>query len=431
MKNWFENPENKKMGLVLGGGGARGCYEIGAWQMLNQANIEFDCAAGTSIGALVSAIYTQQTLDRIVEFVGEIHPQAIAKDLFDFPENFSQVLKSHKEISSYMEKYILSNKGMDISPLKSAVEKMFSYPLFSASKIDFACMTFNVTKKRPEAYFKKDMTAENSVDILLASASCYPAFPMMVMNGDDYIDGGYADNVPVDLALKMGAKKILAINVEGPGITLPLQPGLDIVYVKPMLPLGNFLDFSSESCIRSMHIGYLETGRLIGEFTGYLYTFTKDSAADLCFLDEYLSYRFMLIHQNLSERQTLRIVKDSVGFRPSSLSKMASSDEIYGRLVQALAYICQLEAVKLYTVNDFLKQLLALLSQIRLETVPDDLNSVWEYISSLSEKQNIALLHALIVQEKGQINDLIGTLERLFFKQMMLAWTWYFIEETS
>ena len=52
MKNWFENPENKKMGLVLGGGGARGCYEIGAWQMLNQANIEFDCAAGTSIGAL-------------------------------------------------------------------------------------------------------------------------------------------------------------------------------------------------------------------------------------------------------------------------------------------------------------------------------------------------------------------------------------------
>lgn len=237
--------------------------------------------------------------------------------------------------------------------------------------------------------------------------------------------------MPVDLALKMGAKKILAINVEGPGITLPLQPGLDIVYVKPMLPLGNFLDFSSESCIRSMHIGYLETGRLIGEFTGYLYTFTKDSAADLCFLDEYLSYRFMLIHQNLSERQTLRIVKDSVGFRPSSLSKMASSDEIYGRLVQALAYICQLEAVKLYTVNDFLKQLLALLSQIRLEKVPDDLNSVWEYISSLSEKQNIALLHALIVQEKGQINDLIGTLERLFFKQMMLAWTWYFIEETS
>lgn len=51
------------------------------------------------------------------------------------------------------------------------------------------------------------MTAENSVDILLASASCYPAFPMMVMNGDDYIDGGYADNVPVDLALKMGAKR--------------------------------------------------------------------------------------------------------------------------------------------------------------------------------------------------------------------------------
>lgn len=135
MKNWFENPENKKMGLVLGGGGARGCYEIGAWQMLNQANIEFDCAAGTSIGALVSAIYTQQTLDRIVEFVGEIHPQAIAKDLFDFPENFSQVLKSHKEISSYMEKYILSNKGMDISPLKAQLKRCFLTRCFQLRKL--------------------------------------------------------------------------------------------------------------------------------------------------------------------------------------------------------------------------------------------------------------------------------------------------------
>jgi NTE family protein len=44
---------NKKTvhGLVLGGGGARGCYEIGAWQAFHETGVHFDCVAGTSIGS--------------------------------------------------------------------------------------------------------------------------------------------------------------------------------------------------------------------------------------------------------------------------------------------------------------------------------------------------------------------------------------------
>ena len=58
MKKWFDDFKTKKTGLVLGGGGARGCYEIGAWKALDEAGIHFDVVAGTSIGALVGAIYT-------------------------------------------------------------------------------------------------------------------------------------------------------------------------------------------------------------------------------------------------------------------------------------------------------------------------------------------------------------------------------------
>lgn len=172
MNSWFENPQKKKMGLVLGGGGARGCYEIGAWQMFSEENIVFDCVAGTSIGAIVGAIYVQQSLSEIVQFVYDMHPQAIARDLFAFPDSFTKLLQSHKEISSFMEQYILSAKGMDISPLKSEIEKMFSYEKFIKSPINYACMTYNVTKRKPEAYFKDQMTRENAVNIILASASC-------------------------------------------------------------------------------------------------------------------------------------------------------------------------------------------------------------------------------------------------------------------
>ena len=62
MTNQNKKPE-KIRGLVLGGGGARGCYEVGAWQAFIDSKIEFDCVAGTSIGAIVGAIYVQQTIE--------------------------------------------------------------------------------------------------------------------------------------------------------------------------------------------------------------------------------------------------------------------------------------------------------------------------------------------------------------------------------
>ena len=64
----MEQEQNKKVrGLVLGGGGARGCYEVGAWQAFRECNIHFDCVSGTSIGAIVGAIYVQGNLHDAIE----------------------------------------------------------------------------------------------------------------------------------------------------------------------------------------------------------------------------------------------------------------------------------------------------------------------------------------------------------------------------
>lgn len=429
MNKWFENNEGKTTGLVLGGGGARGCYEIGVWKALNEEEIVFDCTAGTSIGALVGAIYVQQTLERILCFVEDLHPQAIARDLFSFPEDLGDVIRNHREISGFLEKYILSNKGMDIEPLKTAIHNMFDYRLFHESKINYACMTFNVTKRKPEAYFKNEMTSENAEDIILASASCYPAFPVMKMNGNEYIDGGYWNNVPIDLAMKMGAEKILAIDVQGPGVVHPIPKKADVFYIRPMLPLGNFLDFSSEQGVRSLQIGYLEALRLLGRYFGYLYTFVRASEDSLRFLDGYLSFMFMMIHRPVSLKQSMDIAKKFVGFTSSDLSENCTDGYTYGILAETLAYISGIEPVAVYTAPEFIRELFLQLNAIAIEKMPDRPDEAMKLLGSLGHDRLTAVFHHMLNAAGGTETDALRTLARVFPDEMILAWVWYFLGE--
>ena len=47
----------------------------------------------------------------------------------------------------------------------------------------------------------------------MASASCFPIFPMKQVGGDRYIDGGFCDNTPVEMAVRSGARDIVAIDI--------------------------------------------------------------------------------------------------------------------------------------------------------------------------------------------------------------------------
>ena len=54
-------------GLVLGGGGSRGAYEIGVWRAARELKIDFDVVTGTSIGALNGALVVQGDYDFAVD----------------------------------------------------------------------------------------------------------------------------------------------------------------------------------------------------------------------------------------------------------------------------------------------------------------------------------------------------------------------------
>ncbi len=428
MYEWFESMDPKTSGLVLGGGGARGCYEIGAWKVLSENGLYFGCTAGTSIGALVGAMYVQGSLGPITDFVENLKPTAIANDLFAFPEKLGTWVKNRKEIGSFLSRYIVSGTGMDISPLKEQIDHLFSWPLFEHSPINFACMTFNVTKRRPETFYKSEMTAQNAKEIILASASCYPAFPPLEYEGNQYIDGGYWDNVPIDLAAKMGAKKILAINVEGPGLVLPVDPSLDVLSVKPMLPLGNFLDFTSESAMKNLNAGILDFNRLLGNTIGSFYSFEKSAQYDLDFFDGYLEACFLLNHLSIAQSEIESIVLKAFGVSKSDLSKILMEGRSAGLLLEALAYTAGVDVYTVWSYMDFLNTLHEKL--VELEKTVTNAETLLPALRNrdLDHKKALYLIHAILKSDLVS-NDTLILAAAIHPAETAMAWIWRFVED--
>lgn len=427
--DWLIKNESSK-GLALGGGGARGCYEIGFWKAMDENGIHFDAVAGTSIGALVGAFYVQDSLQVMLDFVEHLEPVAIAKDLFAFPETLSTWIENRKEISSFLQKYIFSHTGMDISPLKTTIDSMFDYQAFQKSPTDFACMTYNLSTLKPVAYHKEDMNEKNASDVILASASCYPAFPVLEMNGEHYVDGGYADNVPIDLVAKYDCSHILAIDVEGPGVVKPIDSKLDVFMVKPILPLMNFLDFTSTSAMKNLHAGYYETLKLLQKRAGAIYTFDLKDQDLLDLINGYLRFCFDIEGIQIDFDRFDSIARSTLGSSKSNLSDTLFHRASYNLLVEALAYQLGIDAYQEWDAHNFLLELMNCFKAFELAK-----DQIGEMINQLA-KRNISRVNAIclfqwILCREGSIaaRNKLQTFAYIYPNEVILAWTWHFLEQ--
>ena len=257
--------------LVFGGGGSKGAYEIGVWKALDELGLQFDAVCGTSIGALIGTMYVQQDYDKLVELWEKIDVEdVIASGInldFDMDLLMSQKGKYKELLAGYVQ-----HKGADIRPFKEMLTKLFDADKFFSSDIDFACMCVNVTKRKAQRVFKKDMDADNGVDWLLASSACFPAFPMHTIKEEKYIDGGYSSNVPISLAKAMHADMIVAADLKYETKKRHKSTKY-LMYIQPHVPLGSFLYFDQTRILRNRTLGYLDTMKAFQRYEGTIYTF--------------------------------------------------------------------------------------------------------------------------------------------------------------
>jgi NTE family protein len=177
---------SKKIGLVLGGGGAKGYAHIGVLKSLEENNISVDYVAGTSIGAVVGALYCLGYNAREIE---KIAKTTNFKQLFDLTLPKKGLIKGEK-IEIYL-RHLFENKKF--SDLKK--------PLFvvAADIVNFREVIFN----------KGDLTKA-----VRASISIPGIFHPVENNGKTLVDGGILNNLPIDVLQKEKVDAIIAVNLE-------------------------------------------------------------------------------------------------------------------------------------------------------------------------------------------------------------------------
>ncbi len=274
--------ENIKKAIVFAGGGSKGAYQLGAWKALEELGEHFDIATGTSIGSINAAFYVQKDFHEAEKMWSEITAGDIMANGISFDVSFDGIISQKENIIPFLKNY-LNTKSVDNTPFINMIHRYFSREKFFGSEIDYALMTVNFKGFGPNDLIPVEITktqmakdTENAWKWISASASCYPVFPPQEIDGEQYIDGGFYDNIPIAAAIKLGAKKIVAVDLNTENNHEGYLRHPDVTYIKPSKDLGNFMNFERNVLDRSIRLGYNDTMKAYGKYLGIKYTFLAD-----------------------------------------------------------------------------------------------------------------------------------------------------------
>jgi NTE family protein len=345
-----------KRAIVLSGGGARGSYQIGAWKALRRLNIKYDIVTGTSVGSLNGALMAQNTYFKGLWFWYNIKIKYIFKDEI---MNDCTANDGRRSIFKKYIKAIFLNHGMDVSSLQNTINKAINEEKIRKSKINFGIVTFNLSNFKPIILTKNDIPKGKLKDYLMASATCFPAFKKKNIDDVNYIDGGYYDNLPINLAIQMGAEEIIAIDLKAIGLKRRvINKNVKITHIAPRNNLGFFLLFHKNAARRGMRLGYNDTMKTFNKLDGNKFTFKH----------KHLNRNFR--HYNFVFIRKLNDVlkKDKSNIIDKLLKVTSYKDEIsendFNDIIEYLGKVFQFDDSYIYNIDYFNKKLTLQFDQI-------------------------------------------------------------------
>ena len=277
--------------LVLAGGGARGSYQVGVWRALTELGWRPQIITGTSVGSLNGAMFA---LD-LYETARDMWMSIRSQDVMELPEENADLSELHAFLRE-----VVRDGGMDVTPLEEIVERVLDEDALRASPIRFGLVTVEKRGLKPRELTLEDIPAGKVKDYLLASAACFPALRAKQIDGVQFLDGGYRDNMPTALAQKMGAEELVCVDLEGVGITLPNRTGLPTTMIRSYWELGDILHFDPDTARRNMELGYYDTRRAMGYLRGCAYAVS--TSAESCEDAAAFAWKFQQVQKAVREK---------------------------------------------------------------------------------------------------------------------------------
>lgn len=246
-----------KIGLVLGGGGARGLAHVGIIKGLQKAGIIPDIITGASMGAVIGGTYALYPDAKILEkkVMALVKNKNLAKleSLAGCRGEEEKEIVFQKLITFVTNLYLWNLRAIngfisDGKNFKKIIAALVENKNFLDTKIKFCCTALDINWGK-EVFFNRGSLA----DAIFTSISIPGVFPPVKKGKKLLVDGGIINLVPVEAARDLGAKIIIAVDV-----SLNIKPavfknGHDILFRADMIKekeLGNLKMKSADIIIR-------------------------------------------------------------------------------------------------------------------------------------------------------------------------------------
>jgi NTE family protein len=216
--------------LVLSGGGARGMAHIGVLKVLEDLKIPVDCIAGTSMGAIVGGLYASGMTARAID--ATMRSVDWQEAFHDAPPRRDLAFRRKQDDRNFLVKLPLGLKHGKILLPKGFIQgqklqetlRQLTLPFNNSTDFDLLPTPFRAVATDLETGNAVLMDKGDLAIAMRASMSAPGVFAPVELNGRLLVDGGLAENLPINVARAMHADILIVSDV-----SFPLQPraGLD------------------------------------------------------------------------------------------------------------------------------------------------------------------------------------------------------------
>jgi NTE family protein len=222
-------PGRPRIGLVLSGGGARGAAHIGVLKMLDRLHVPIDVIAGTSMGAVVGGLYASgMSGEQIEHAMAALNWQAAFRDR---PPRTQLDYRRKEEDREFLVNLPLGLQGRRLVIPKGLVQgqlltetlRKLTLPVAQITDFDHLPTPFRAVATNLETGAKVVLGSGDLTTAMRASMSVPGVFAPVDYGNEMLVDGGLADNLPIDVARAMGVDVLIVVDAG-----FPLQPNKNL-----------------------------------------------------------------------------------------------------------------------------------------------------------------------------------------------------------